>query len=131
MRMVGVSAAIGVGSFLILALSGQFLQATVPEWIPQLLWIVLVAAGSAYCGYRSPVRGWRWGAVVVGVQPIAALVLIPALEALSHTPKSSTGGMAAVAIFAVMAVVFSPIALLWSYWASKRALREAATSESA
>ncbi len=129
MRAVGISAAMGVGCFLFLAIGGQYLQHRVPEWIPQLLWVVLVAGGSAYCGYRNPDRAWRWGAIVVGVQPLAALALIPALEALNKTPKSSTGGMAAVAIFGVIAVVFSPLAILWSQWGSRQARRARAASE--
>ena len=128
MRMVGVSAAIGVGCFLIVALGGQYLQRSVPEWIPQLLWVVLVAGGSAFCGYRNPDRAWRWGAIIVGVQPLAALVLIPALESLSNSPQSSIGGIAAVALFAVVAIIFSPLAMLWSRWGSRLATRRAANS---
>jgi hypothetical protein len=117
MKMYVVSAALGVLAFLFLALCGQYLG-NVPEEIPQFVWIAIVTGGAAVCGYLSPVRAWRWGAVIAGVQPLAALILIPALDSLSNTPQSSTGGMVAVAIFTVLAAVISPFAILASQGAS-------------
>jgi hypothetical protein len=116
--MYGVAAALGVICVALLAIGGRYFSSVVPEWAAQLAWLAIVLGGSALCGYLRPVRAWRWGAVIVGVQPPCAAVLLLLVGELSK-PSSSMGGPVAVLIFAAVMAFVSPIAMLASYLGSR------------
>jgi len=125
--MFSTAAAIGVGCFLILWAGGQYLANVGPEWIAQLLWLLAVVGGSAACGYLAPDRAWRWGAVVAFIQPVAAFVILRFVPSPADT-SSSTGGMVAVAIFTVLAVMASPLAILASHGAARARAKQPTAS---
>ena len=79
-----------------------------------LQWPALVLIASFACGYRMPERAWRWGAIVVGVQPLVYfLCLLVDGEITSST--RSTGGLVAWFIVSVVMSVLSPAAVLSSH----------------
>ena len=96
---------------------------SLPEWIPQLTWLVLVTGAAAWCGHRDPALGWKAGAIVIAVQPLAILVILLVTGELLH-PSSSTSGLVAVFILTVFAVVLSPIPILAGVVASRRRARK-------
>jgi hypothetical protein len=110
-RRYGIAAAIGVVCFAGLVTGGNYLASVVPEWVAQLVWLVVVLGGSAFCGYRSPDGAWRWGAIIVGVQPLCLFLLLLAVGELAK-PSSSMGGMGAVVIFTAFMVFICPLAAL-------------------
>ena len=114
MRMYGIAAAIGVACIAGVATGGNYLATVVPEWVPQLVWLLIVLGGSAFCGYRSPAGAWRWGAIIVGVQPLCLYLLLLAVGELAK-PSGSMGGMAAVFIFTSFTVFMCPLAALASH----------------
>jgi hypothetical protein len=118
-RMYGIAAAIGVACVEGLAIGGHYLASVVPEWAAQLVWLVVVVGASGFCGYRSPDGAWRWGAIIVGIQPPCLFLLLLAGGELAK-PASSTGGMVAVAIFTTFMVFICPLAALASQLGARR-----------
>ena len=121
--MFRVAALLGAACALALAAGGRYFSGVVPEWAAHFAWFTVVLGGSAACGYREPVRPWRWGATIVGVQPVCVFVLLHG--ELTH-PSSSTGGMVAVAIFSVLMALLAPLAMLASYLGSRASPRRRA-----
>ena len=120
LRMYGVTVGLGVACVAGLAIGGRYnMTSVVPEWVAQLVWLAVVLGGSAICGYRSPDRAWRWGAVIVGVQPPCVFVLLLAVGELA-SPSSSTGGMVAVGVFTAMMAFMCPFAALASQLGARR-----------
>ena len=115
------AAALGVACVASLAIGGRYLVSVVPEWVAQLVWLVVVLGGSALCGYRSPQRAWRWGAIIVAVQPPCVFLLLAVVGELTK-PSSSTGGMVAMGIFTALMAIIGPIAALASQLGARRAL---------
>jgi len=119
--MYGVAAAIGAACLASLMIGGWYLGTVVPEWVAQLTWLAVVLGGSAVCGYLRPRHAWRWGAIIVGVQPLCLYVLFLLIDE-SSKPSSAFGGMAAVYIFGFFMVFVGPLAMLASHGgAGKRA----------
>jgi ABC-type multidrug transport system permease subunit len=124
MQMYLVAAAIGVMCAVSLAVGGRYFAETIPEGAAQLSWVAIVLGGAAICGYVRPGRAWRWGAVIVAVQPVCVFVLLLVAGEL-HNPSGSTGGMAVMVIFGLFAALFVPLAILASLaGASARAKKE-------
>jgi hypothetical protein len=82
-----------------------------PEWIPQLSWLLLVTAAAAWCANREPALGWKSGAIVIAVQPLAIFVIMLFSGALLH-PSSSTGGPVALFILTVFMAILSPVPIV-------------------
>jgi hypothetical protein len=89
-----VAALLGVACFALLALGGRYASAIVPEFVGQLAWRVFTCAAAAFCGHLKPARAWRWGAIIVGIQPVCLLLLLGVMGELTN-PTRSTGGMVA------------------------------------
>jgi hypothetical protein len=117
--MYGIAAAIVVACVAGLAFGRHYLSSVVPEWVAQLAWLVVELGGSAFCGYRSPDAAWRWGAIIVGVQPPCVYLLLLAVGELAK-PSSSMGGMVAVAIFTMFMMFICPLAALASQLGARR-----------
>jgi hypothetical protein len=118
-RMYGIAAAIGVACVAGLAIGGHYLASVVPEWPAQLVWLVVVLGGSAFCGYTSPDGAWRWGAIIVGIQPPCLFLILLAVGELAK-PSSSMGGMGTVVIFTTFMVFICPLAALASQLGARR-----------
>jgi hypothetical protein len=116
--MYAVAAALGVACVASLAIGGRYFAGVVPEWAAQLAWLAVVLGGSAICGYRSPARAWRWGAVLVGVQPPFFWLLLWVVGDIAK-PSDPLGGMAAVFIFGFFMLFVCPVAMLASYLGSR------------
>ena len=132
-RMYGTASVLGAGLALLLAFSEAYVSRLVPEWAAQLSWLVLTTLGAAVCGYVKPERAWRWGSVIIGVQPACVLFIMAVVGELSE-PTSSTGGLVAVAIFTVFAMFVSPLPIFASHavgWLRARALDSARGAVSA
>ena len=114
MRTPSLAAALGAACAVSLGVGNVVLGGAVPEWAAQLAWLAVVLGGSAACGYRTPERAWRWGAVVVGVQPPSVFLLLLAVGEITK-PTSALGGMAAVLIFGFFMLFVCPVAMLASY----------------
>lgn len=112
LRVYALAATVGSFCVLFLMLGGRY-AGIVPEWAGQLAWLVLVLSGSGLCGYLHPHNAWRWGAVVIGVQPLVVVAVSYVVGELEH-PSSSMGGMVAVAIFSTLALLISPLPILAS-----------------
>jgi hypothetical protein len=118
-RMYGIAAVIGVACVAGLLIGGRYLGSVVPESVAQLMWFVVVLGGSAFCGYRSPEGAWRWGAIIVAVQPLCLFLLLLAVGE-SDKPLNSMDGMVAVGIFTALMVFICPIAALASQLGARR-----------
>jgi hypothetical protein len=125
--MYGLAAALGATCALLLGAGGRYLSDLIPEWVGQLSWLALNTVASAVCGLLNPHRAWRWGAIVIGVQPVCLFLLAGAVGELRH-PTSSTGGMVAVAGFTLVAVLVSPLPILASHVARRKRARALAAS---
>ena len=109
--MYGVAAATGaVCALLLCSINVVF---SVPESVAQLTWAVVVLCAAFVCGWLSPVRAWRWGAVIIGIQPLAVFILFLLIGEITN-PSTSTGGLAAVMIFSLFMVPICPLAALVS-----------------
>ncbi len=122
-RTFSLAATLGIACALCLSVFGWLLAATVPEWAAQLVWLAVVLAGAAVCGYRSPERAWRWGAIIVGVQPLCVFVMLLVVREPAK-PSSAFGGMAAVFIFTFFMVFMFPLAALASHLGASRRLHQ-------
>ena len=109
--MYRVAAAIGAVSALLLGSINVVVS--IPESVAHLGWLVLVLGASFVCGWVHPVQAWRWGAVIVGIQPLAVFVLLLLVGEIT-SPSTSTGGLAAVVIFSIFMVPMCPLAALVS-----------------
>lgn len=125
--MYGLASSLGAASVLLLVFGVQYTSSFLPEWVAQLGWLVLSILASAICGFLKPERGWRWGAVVIGIQPVCMYFLMAAVGELS-IPTSSTGGKVAVGIFVGMAVFVSPFTILASHTVGRERAKQLAAS---
>ena len=121
-----MAAALGVACFALIALGGRYASAVIPEFLGQLGWLTLTCAGAAFCGSRAPDRAWRWGAIVIGIQPVCLLLLLAVTGELAN-PTPSTGGLVAVAVFTVLALVISPLPILASHLSARKRLKNHAS----
>ena len=122
-----VATIVGTVSITFLLVGGWYASELIPEWIGQLTWFALVILGSAWCGYLQPHRAWRWGAVVIGIQPVIALIIFYFVGELLN-PSSSTGGMVAISLFVMLALLISPVPILSSIFGA--AIRKRVISRS-
>ena len=106
--------AVGSISILFLLLGGRYALDLIPEWIGKLTWVTIVINGSAVCSYILPEKPWRWGAIIVVVQPVLAAIILSIVGALEN-PSSSTGGTVALFVFIIIALMISPLPILASY----------------
>lgn len=116
--MYGIAASIGVACVLFLVAGGRYAGGVVPEWVGQVVWLALMTIGAAVCGFLKPVRAWRWGAVIIAVQPVCVFLLSAAIGELER-PSRSTGGMVMVAISTCFSVFVSPLPILAGYAAGR------------
>ena len=116
--MYGIAASIGVACVLLLMAGGRYAGDLVPEWVGQIVWLALMTIGAAVCGFLKPVRAWRWGAVIIAVQPVCIFLLAAAVGELQR-PSRSTGGLAGVFIATCFSVFVSPLPILASYAAGR------------
>ena len=114
LSMYFTSAAAGTFSVIFLLAGGRYASEIIPEWVGQLTWAALVIAGSAVCGYLLPEKPWRWGAMVIGIQPVMAAAILYAVGELEN-PSSPIGGIGALFIFMIIALMISPIPVFASY----------------
>ncbi len=114
--MYGIAASIGVACVLFLIAGGHYAGDAVPEWVGQVAWLALMTIGAAVCGFLKPVRAWRWGAVIIAVQPLCIFLLAAAVGELAR-PSRSTGGMVMVIISTVVSAFVSPFPILASHTA--------------
>jgi hypothetical protein len=121
--MYGIAAGIGTACLLLYSATGLLGDGVLPGWIWPLSWLTLTLVGAALCGFLRPVRAWRWGAVVVAVQPVCFLVVGAATGEVLH-PSRSAAGMLALVIFTVLSAFVCPLAILASYAAARVRARQ-------
>ena len=114
MKTQSLAAALGAACAVSLCVGNVVFGGAVPEWAAQLTWLAIVLGGSVACGFRTPERAWRWGAVIVGVQPPCVFLLLLVVGEITK-PTSSLGGIAAVFIFGFFLLFVCPVAMLASY----------------
>ncbi len=127
--MYGIAAGIGAACLLLYSATGLVGEGVLPGWIWPLSWLTLTFAGAATCGFLRPVRAWRWGALVVAVQPVCFL-LLAAVTGEVLRPSRSAAALLALLIFTVLSAFVCPLAILASYVAGRvRARRLDASHE--
>lgn len=125
--MYGIAAGIGAACVLLFSATDLLGDGVLPGWVWPLVWLALTTVGAALCGWLKPVRPWRWGAVVVAVQPVC-LLLLGAVTGELLSPSRSTGGMTALFIFTVLSVFISPLPIAASAIAGRVRKRQLAAS---
>jgi len=78
-------------------------------------WLALTLLGSLVCGYVRPARAWRWGATVMGVQPV--YLVVRSIGQLAD-PANSYDAVRALVALSMVAAVLSPLAMLASHLGS-------------
>lgn len=125
--MYGIAAGVGAACVLLFSATDLLGDGVLPAWIWPLVWLTLTTIGAALCGFLKPVRPWRWGAVVIAVQPVC-LLLLGAVTGELWNPSRSTGGMFALFIFTVLSVFISPLPIVASAIAGRVRTRLLAAS---
>jgi hypothetical protein len=117
-RAAALAVAFGLVGYALIDAIPWFSARGIPQGAVQLLWLMMAAAG--LCGYLSPVKAWRWGALVLAVQPLFML----GLTLVRGEPDASPDTIPArtsVFIASVFIATVSPFTLLASSaLASKR-----------
>ncbi|MBL0938385.1 MAG: hypothetical protein IBJ03_05805 [Gemmatimonadaceae bacterium] len=74
-KAAALSAALGLIGYTIIDAIPWFRAQGIPQGAVQFGWLLLMMAAAGLVGYLSPVRAWRWGALVLAVQPLCMLIL--------------------------------------------------------
>ncbi len=124
--MYGIASGVGAACVLLFSATDLLGGGVLPGWVWPLVWLALTTVGAALCGWLKPVRPWRWGAVVIAVQPVC-LLLLGAVTGELLNPSRSSGGMVSLFIFTVLSAFVSPLPIIASVVAGRvRARRLAA-----
>lgn len=119
-RAAALAVACGLVGYAIIDAIPWFSARGIPQGAVQLLWLMLMMAAAGLCGYLSPVKAWRWGALVLAVQPLFMLVLTMVRGEPDASPDTIPA-RTSVFIASVFIATVSPFTLLAaSALASKR-----------
>lgn len=119
-QAAALSAGLGLIGYVIIDAIPWFRTQGVPQGAVQFFWLLLMMVAAGVVGYLSPVRAWRWGVLVLAVQPLCMLVV----TLVRGGPDPSAGVIPArtsLFIASVFIATVSPFTLLTaSALASKR-----------
>jgi hypothetical protein len=93
-----------------------------PRWATDLSIPVITLIVSSFFGYAFPVKSWRWGLVVAGIQPACSAINLYRQGELA-SPSTSTGGFVALFMYSFMMIlIIGPLAMGVSYFVGRRRL---------